>query len=243
MNKTKKESAQKATKLIKLFIVIIVLIVVGSLVGLGTNFIYSKLASKNNPDQTASQTSSNIKTVEGVSYTSELPETGLKYISDFLGKAYQAEYKPSTLEIKLVTKAEQTGDVYVGTWVVNSKAMFILYVSAETNARPRYLRTWGLDTGTNVTQKLAEASITAYFNSDFIANAGALKCSEVKNPESTDNSKLTDCANISTLSEGDKVGISVRAPILIQTGEKGTSTAACFVPKETAANYIEKTCI
>ena len=238
----KKKTNSRSSKIIQLAIIVLALVLVGSLVGLGTNFLYSKFVNKESAE-TVSQSSSGGKTVEGINYTSDLPESGLKYISDFLNRVYQAEYKPNTIEIKLVTKAEQTGDVYVGTWVVNSKAMFILYVSSDTNAKPRYLRTWGLDTGTSVTQKLAETSITAYFNKDFVASTGELKCSEIKNPESTDSTRLTDCAGLSTIAEGDKVGISVRAPILIQTGEKGTSTAACFVPKETAANYIEKTCI
>ncbi len=242
-NITKSQTNKTKKVIIKYIIFVLLLIGIGSLIGLGFNFINNNFLSKESTSEPIVQESTVGKNIGGINYSTDLPESGLNYISEVFTKVYQNEYKPSSLEIKLVTKAEETGDVYVGTWTVNSKAFFVLYVSGTSNSVPRYIRTWALDTGVNVNQKLAETSITAYFNKEYINSVGKLNCSDIANPESPDGGTIKDCAAVGNSTSGDKLGISVRAPILIQTSEKGTSTAACFVPKETAASYIHKTCI
>ncbi len=237
------QSKKTNQSIIKYIIFVLVLIGIGSLIGLGFNFVNNNFFNKKSTTDTTQQENTVGKNVGGINYSTELPESGLNYISEVFKKVYQEEYKPTSLEIKLVTQAEETGDVYVGTWTVNSKAFFVLYVTGTSNSVPRYIRTWALDTGINVNQKLAETSITAYFNKEYINSVGSLTCSEITNPESPEGGTIKDCAGVASTTSGDKLGISVRAPILIQTSEKGTSTAACFIPKETAASYIHKTCI
>ncbi len=242
-NISNSQANRPSGSIVKYIIFILILIGIGSIFGLGFNFINSNFLSKKPNLVPTPQENTVGRNIGGINYSTDLPESGLSYISDIFTKVYQNEYKPTSLEIKLVTKAEETGDVYVGTWTVNSKAFFVLYVTGTSNNTPRYIRTWALDTGANVNQKLAETSITAYFNKEYVDLVGKLACSGITNPESPDGGTIQDCASVASSSSGDKLGISVRAPILIQTSEKGTSTAACFVPKETAASYIHKTCI
>ena len=246
--KTQKEikrfQANNASRSIAKYIIfILILIGIGSVIGLGFNFINNNFLNKKSTSEPVVKDNTVGKNIGGINYSTDLPESALNYISNTVTNVYQNEYKPTALEIKLVTKAEETGDVYVGTWAVNSKAFFVLYVTGTSNNAPRYIRTWALDTGANVNQKLAETSITEYFNKGYIDQVGSLACSDIVNPESPDSGTIKDCAAVASSTSGDKLGISVRAPILIQTSEKGTSTAACFVPKETAASYLHKTCI
>lgn len=242
-NSSKSQTNKTNKVIIKYIIFVFVLIGIGSLIGLGFNYINSNFTNKKSTSVPESQESTAGKNVGGINYSADLPESGLNYISNTITNVYQSEYRPTSLEIKLVTQADETGDVYVGTWTVNSKAFFVLYVTGTSNSAPRYIRTWALDTGVNVNQKLAETSITAYFNKEYIDSVGKLTCSDIANPESPEGGTIKDCASVTSSTSGDKIGISVRAPILIQTSEKGTSTAACFVPKETAASYVHKTCI
>lgn len=242
MNKPK--HSKTPTKNIKYIVYLLVFIVAGAIIGLGANFVYNAFTNKEISSVENSQSSSATgKNIGGINYSSDLPESGLNSISVFLKSAYQADYLPKDLEIKLVTKAEQTGDQYVGTWTAQEKAFLVLFVAGKDNTTPRYMRTWALDTGTDVNQKLAETSLTAFFDKQFIQTAGSLACSEIKNPESTENELIKDCSSVQTNRSGDKVGISVRAPVLTSTGEKGTSTAACFIPKEFSTGYTFKTCI
>lgn len=231
-------------KNIKYLVYILALIAIGAVIGLGTNFIYGNFLNKKDLTAVDTDAVKAGKNIGGISYISNLPEPALISISAFIKSAYQVDYLPKELEIKLATKAEQTGDQYAGSWTAQEKVFLVLYVVANNdNSTPRYLRTWSLDTGVDVNQKLAETSLTAYFNKQYIQTVGSLTCSSIKNFDSTENEFINDCSSIKTNELGDKVGISVRAPVLTPSGEKGTLTAACFIPKPLTVGYYFKICI
>lgn len=238
------QTASQAEKLknrsfLKIIVYICILLLVGAVVGLGMNFIYKKTVK---PSEKTEATQVSGKAIDGINFSGDLPDSALKEISKILRSAYQPDYLPKDLEVKLVTKAEQTGDQYVGTWTTQGKIFFVLFVADKTNNSSRYMRTWVLDTGTITNQQLASTSVTNYFNQDFIKTVGDLSCTTTKNPEGGDE-LVTDCANVSTDSEKNKVGISVRAPVSIQANEKGTSTAACMITFQTSALYTYKSCL
>lgn len=238
----KKKSAAKnkksSKKLLRYLLFLFILVAIGVLLGVGLNFFF------NSKETSQTQTSSS-QTINsgGINFTANLPQDSVDAIANFLKTVYQDEYIPLDLEVKLVTQAEQSGDQYVGIWTASEKVFQVLLVTNNNTTTTRYLRTWALDTGADINQKLAETSITAYFRQDFIQSVGSLSCSEITDPESVDKGKITDCGSVKPDKEGGKVGISVRAPVAIQTGEEGTLSAACFVPKETAVGYLQKTCI
>ena len=145
------------------------------------------------------------------------------------------------------------GETYVGGWNKDGKYISLLYATSADKKSPAYLRIWYMPSGETVDKTQAEKLLAELFSQEFLTEIGGpLACQKVKAPDGTD---ITECVKMKSRADGSLVGVTVRAPIILQpppgvpsvtglpAGPKVIAVSACMVPKEETSTYAAPSCI
>lgn len=170
----------------------------------------------------------------------------------FLKKTLAADLQPTDITLQTLGNSQTGGDIsYVGSWNKNGK--FVSFLSGlSPQKKPAYYRVWMMPQGESVTLAQAQSYLKEMFTSDYLNQfTSPLACKDIKAP---DNSTVTECAVMKTTDSGDLVGVTVRAPVILEPPPNATIptgvpspkvviVSACLIPKDATAVYPAGSCI
>ncbi len=189
---------------------------------------------------------------DGLTVKTDLTKTELEPGITFLKKALRTDLQPTEISLQALGNPQQGSDTsHVGSWNKNGK--FVSFLSGLSPQKiPAYYRIWMMPQGDSVTLAQAQTYLKEMFSDEFVNQfTSPIVCRDLK---SQDNSPLTECAIMRTTDSGDLIGMTVRAPVILEPPPNATVptgvpkpkviiVSACMIPKDATSAYPAGSCI
>ncbi len=177
-------------------------------------------------------------------------------ITSFLTQTVKESLRPKELVLRPAPTPQGQNipppPTYMGNWNIDGKYLSFLYGLTADKKQPAYYRVWTMTPGSTVTTAQAREYLGSLIAETQLAKFGEVSCKETVDPGT--QKPVTECAALKTEEDGTLMGITVRAPVVIDQPKEKTQlfpvppqtviiTSACLIPKEGTEFYQASSCI